>query len=216
MSNGESAPRSIRTTPWWRISQLIVGLALFGFGISFILRSTLGAAPWDVLATGITNHIPQISFGMITIILSGVVLLLWIPLRQKPGLGTVLNAVLIGPFADLGLAFLPAPEALWLRILFLAFGLVLVGMGSGLYIGANLGPGPRDGLMTGLHAKTGWAIWKVRTGIEVTVVVLGAILGGIVGWGTLAFALFIGPLVQFFLRLFTVPLAQSSAAPPSH
>ncbi len=191
--------------------QLIIGLAIFGFGIAFILRSTLGVAPWDVLATGIMNHVP-LSFGTIMVILSGVVLLLWIPLRQKPGIGTLANAVLIGPFADLGLLLFPEPNSLWLRILCLALGIVLVGIGSGLYIGTRFGPGPRDGLMTGVNALTGWPIWYARTGIEIAVVILGAILGGVVGWGTLAFALLIGPLVQFFLRIFTIPEPESATA----
>lgn len=196
--------------------QLIVGLALFGFGIALLLLSALGVAPWDVLATGILTHFPQLSFGMITVILSGIVLLLWVPLREKPGIGTVLNALLIGPFADLGLAIFPAPGQLWLQIAYLTVGLVLVGAGSGMYIGTRLGPGPRDGLMTGLHRKTGWAIWRVRTGIEVSVVIIGALLGGVVGWGTLAFALFIGPLVQFFLPIFTVPLKDGAKPSAAH
>lgn len=189
---------------------------VFGFGISLLLLSALGVAPWDVLATGIMMHFPQLSFGTITVILSGLVLLLWLPLREKPGPGTVLNVLLIGPSADFGLHMFPAPEQLWLRITYLVVGLVVVGVGSGMYIGARLGPGARDGLMTGLHRRTGWAIWKVRTGIEVAVVIIGALLGGVVGWGTLAFALFIGPLVQLFLPIFTVPLKDGSRPSAGH
>ncbi|WP_243225696.1 YitT family protein [Microbacterium sp. CIAB417] len=194
-----------------RVGQLLVGLFLYGIGIAFIVRGEIGAAPWDVLTQGIANHVP-LSFGVITILTSIVVLLLWIPLRQKPGIGTVLNALLVGPAADVGLALIPAGQDLWLRIVFFAAGLVLLAAATGLYIGARFGPGPRDGLMTGLHRVTGWRIWIVRTAIEVTVVAIGWLLGGNVGVGTLAFALLVGPLCQYFMRVFAVRMPERTAA----
>lgn len=176
---------------------------IFGFGLAAIIQADLGASPWDVLAQGLGRKI-DLSFGVMTIILGAVVLLLWIPLRERMGIGTVLNVILVGVFADVGIAVLPAPDVLWLRIVMLTAGLVLVGLASGLYIGAGLGSGPRDGLMTGLHRRTGKPIWAVRTVIELTVLALGWLLGGTVGVGTLAIAVLIGPLCQLFLRFFTI------------
>jgi len=187
-----------------RSVQLLIGLFLYGVGIAFMVRGQIGAAPWDVLSQGITNHVP-LSFGVVTILVSIVVLLLWIPLRQRLGIGTVLNALLVGPSADVGLALIPADQPLWLRVCFFVIGLLVLSAATGLYIGANFGPGPRDGLMTGLHKKTGWRIWIVRTGIEVVVVAVGWALGGNVGVGTVAFALLVGPLCQYFMRVFAIP-----------
>lgn len=183
--------------------QLAVGLALFGIGVSLILKSNLGAASWDVLTQGLSHHLP-LSFGTITIIMSGIVLLCWIPLRQRVGFGTVANAILIGVFADVGLALFPTPDGFWVRIAVMLLGVVLVGIASGIYIGAGFGSGPRDGLMIGLHEVTGLPIWVVRTALEVFVVVVGWLLGGTVGIGTLAFAVLIGPLCQVFLPLFAI------------
>ncbi|MGF6823479.1 putative membrane protein YczE [Microbacterium sp. ZKA21] len=194
-----------------RITQLLVGLFLYGIGIAFIVRGEIGASPWDVLTQGIANHVP-LSFGTITVLTSVVVLLFWIPLRQKPGVGTLLNALLVGPAADVGLALIPAGQDLWLRIVFFIIGLVVLSAATGLYIGAHFGPGPRDGLMTGLHRVTGWRIWIVRTAIEVTVVLIGWMLGGNVGIGTLAFALLVGPLCQYFMRVFAIRLPERDAA----
>ncbi len=197
-----------------RLLQLLVGLALYGFGIAMLLRSELGTASWDVLSTGIIEHFP-ISFGLITVITSAVVLLCWIPLREKPGLGTVLNALLVGPFADLGLLAIPETDALWARILYLLGGIVVIGLATGVYIGSRLGPGPRDGLMTGLHRVTRLPIWVVRTGLEVTVVAIGWLLGGAVGIGTVLFAVLIGPLCQFFLPIFNIRLSRDAVAEPT-
>ncbi|MGF3055212.1 YczE/YyaS/YitT family protein [Microbacterium sp. YY-01] len=197
--------------PVRRFIQLFVGLFLYGVGIAFILRAELGAAPWDVLAQGLSLHIP-LTFGMVTIVISGLVLVMWLPLRQKMGLGTILNALLVGPSADIALLVLPTAESWWLRGIFLALGITVLAAATGLYIGAQFGPGPRDGLMTGLHDRTGWPIWVVRTGLEVTVVVIGWLLGGTAGVGTIAFALLIGPLCQFFMRIFAVRLPQSPDA----
>lgn len=186
-----------------RLIQLVIGLAFFGIGVALLLKSRLGTGSWDVLTQGISHHLP-LSFGTITIIMSCIVLLLWIPLRQKPGIGTVANGLLIGVFSDIGLRSIPDPSGIWMQILALAGGLLAVGIASGLYIGAGLGPGPRDGLMTGLHKRTGKPIWMVRTAIEVVVLVIGWLLGGIVGFGTIAVTLLIGPLCQIFLPMFTI------------
>ena len=186
-----------------RITQLLIGLFLYGIGIALIVRGGIGVAPWDVLTQGIDNH-THLGFGLITILLSGVVLLLWIPIRQKPGAGTLLNALLVGPSADVGLWLIPADLDLWARILLFAAGLLLIAVATGLYIGSHFGPGPRDGLMTGLHKRTGWKIWIVRTGIEVTVLGIGWALGGNVGIGTVLFAVLIGPLCQRTIPFFAI------------
>ena len=188
-----------------RSAQLLIGLFLYGIGIAFMVRGEIGAAPWDVLSQGIANHVP-LSFGVITILTSIVVLLLWLPLRQRYGIGTVLNALLVGPSADVGLLLIPTGQPLWLRIGFFIIGLLVLAAATGLYIGAHFGPGPRDGLMTGLHKRTDWPIWMVRTGLEIVVVAIGWLLGGNVGIGTLAFALLVGPLCQYFLRIFSIRL----------
>ncbi|WP_228479969.1 YczE/YyaS/YitT family protein [Microbacterium abyssi] len=193
-----------------RIAQLLVGLFLYGIGIAFMVRGEIGAAPWDVLSQGISRHVP-LSFGVITILTSVVVLLLWLPLRQRYGVGTLLNALLVGPAADVGLLLIPVGQPLWLRVCFFVIGLLVLAAATGLYIGAHFGPGPRDGLMTGLHNRTGWSIWIVRTGIEIVVVAVGWSLGGNVGIGTLAFALLIGPLCQYFMRIFAIRIP----APPT-
>ena len=193
-----------------RIAQLLIGLFLYGVGIAFILRGEIGSAPWDVLSQGVTRHVP-LSFGLVTILISILVLLLWLPLRQRYGIGTLANALLVGPSADVGLMLIPEGQPLWLRIIFFAAGLLILAMATGLYIGAHFGPGPRDGLMTGLHRRTGWPIWIVRTGLEVTVVVLGWLLGGVAGVGTVVFALAVGPLCQFFLRIFDLKMPDASA-----
>ncbi|HEY5320461.1 MAG TPA: hypothetical protein VIJ76_06265 [Galbitalea sp.] len=197
---------SPRLTMVRRIVQLLIGLFLYGIAISMMVQAHVGIDPWDVLTQGVSRR-TGIPFGLLTNIIGVAVLLLWIPLRQKPGVGTVLNALLIGPSAQLGLAIIPVQEVLWVRILLFAGGVVLLGIATGLYIGARLGPGPRDGLMTGLHARTGWKLWIVRSGIEVTVLLIGWALGGDFGVGTVAFALVIGPLVNFTIPRFMVPAA---------
>jgi uncharacterized membrane protein YczE len=194
-----------------RISQLLIGLFLYGIAIAMMLRAGLGATPWDVLSQGITRQ-TGLGFGLVTVLVSGVVLLLWIPIRQRPGIGTVLNALLVGPSADVGLLFIETPEQLWAQILLFTGGLCLLAVATGFYIGARFGPGPRDGLMTGIHARTGWPIWAVRTGIEGSVLAIGWLLGGVVGFGTLAFALFIGPMVGVTIPLLRVPEKAPDAA----
>ncbi|MGV8970356.1 MAG: YczE/YyaS/YitT family protein [Microbacteriaceae bacterium] len=217
------SPVSIMTR---RIIQLLVGLFLYGIAISMIIRASIGVAPWDVLSQGIDEQTGW-GFGLITVIVGGVVLLLWIPIRQKPGIGTILNVLLIGPAAEVGLAIIPTQTVWWAQALVFAGGLALLAVATGMYIGARMGPGPRDGLMTGIHARWGWKIWIVRTSIEVTVLSIGWVLGGNVGIGTVAFALFIGPMVNFTLPLLRVPVAhkaqaevedttlQTGAAPPA-
>jgi uncharacterized membrane protein YczE len=204
-----------------RISQLLLGLFLYGIAIALMVRAGIGVSPWDVLTQGLSKQ-TGLPFGLLTNLIGVVVLVLWIPIRQKPGVGTVLNVLLIGPSAQLGLWIIPQQTVPWVQVLVFASGLILLAIATGLYIGARLGPGPRDGLMTGLHRRTGVRIWIVRTGIEVTVLTIGWILGGQVGVGTVAFALLIGPMVNITLPLLSVPTGpapastDTEAAPATH
>jgi uncharacterized membrane protein YczE len=186
-----------------RLVQLYAGLALYGLSMALMYEATLGLDSWDVFHQGLAER-TGISFGRITMIVGAVVLLGWIPLRQRPGLGTVSNVIVIGLAVDAGIAALPTPGGLALRITFLVAGIVLCGFATGCYIGADFGPGPRDGLMTGLVRRTGWSIRSTRTLIELTVLTLGWLLGGTVGVGTVLYAVTIGPLVQVFLPMLTV------------
>ena len=188
-----------------RVIRLLLGLALYGVAIALMIRGNIGASPWDVFSQGLSRT-TGISFGMCTIILSGVVLLFWIPLRQMPGVGTIANAILVGVFADIGLAFIPQANHLVLQIVVFAAGLFLLAFATALYIGAGMGTGPRDGLMTGLVRVSGKPVWLIRAGIELSVVVVGFFLGGVVGAGTAAFALGVGPLTQLTLRWLRVDL----------
>jgi uncharacterized membrane protein YczE len=188
-----------------RLSQLTLGLVLYGLSMAMMLRGGLGLDPWDVFHLGVAGGLP-VSFGTVVIITGVAVLLLWIPLRQAPGLGTVANAVVIGLATDVALWLLMAPDALAGRVGLLVGGVVLNGLATALYIGSQLGPGPRDGLMTGLVRRTGLSVRMVRTSLEVTVVAVGWALGGVVGLGTIVYALSIGPLVQLMLPFFIVPL----------
>ena len=196
-------PLPVTVAPWRRLPQLLLGLALYGFSMAMMLRGTLGLPPWDVFHQGLGRHLP-LSFGIITAITGVGVLLLWLPLRQRPGVGTVANVVMIAVSVDAGLAVLPEPSALPGRVALMAGGIVLNGVASAAYIGTRLGPGPRDGLMTGLAARTGWSIRLVRTGIELAVLAVGWLLGGTAGIGTVGYALGIGPLTQAFLPFFVV------------
>ena len=209
---------NLRYRPVRRLTQLYVGLALYGVSMALMIRSGLGLDPWDVFHQGLARQ-TGLSFGTVTIAVGAVVLLLWIPLRQRPGLGTISNVVVIGLVVDATLALLPAGGPLPLRIALLVVGIVANGAATGLYIGAHLGPGPRDGLMTGYVARRpGRSIRLVRTVIEVTVLALGWLLGGTVGVGTVAYALAIGPLAQFFIPLFAVapqPAESPAAAGPA-
>lgn len=185
-----------------RLIRLLLGLIGYGVSISLMLHAQLGNQPWDVLHQGVARH-TGLSIGTILIITGAVVLLCWIPLKQRPGIGTVANIVTLGIVVDLTNSILATPTHLATRVAFLAGGILLCGVASGLYIGANLGPGPRDGLMTGL-ARRSWSLRGWRTAIEIAVVVAGFLLGGTVGIGTVAYALAIGPLAQFFLPLLSV------------
>ena len=186
-----------------RLVQLYVGLALFGVSLGLMVRSDLGLAPWDVLHSGVARYLP-LTLGQAVVLLSFVVLLLWVPLKEVPGLGTISNAVVVGLAADATLALLDRPDALALRIVLVTGGVALNGFAGAMYIGSQLGRGPRDGLMTGLARRTGRSLRLVRTGIEVTVVLLGLLLGGILGFGTVLYALTIGPLTQLWLPAWTV------------
>lgn len=203
-----------------RLTQLVVGLSSFGFSMAMLIRGGLGMIPWDVFHYGIARHVP-LSFGTIAIIVALFVLLLWIPLREMPGLGTVANAVWVGVSADIGLALLVTPEALLPKIALMVGGIVLNALATALYIGAQFGPGPRDGLMTGLARRLPVSLRLIRTGIEVVVVVIGWLLGGVVGVGTVLFALSIGPLTQLFLpplvvRVDPPPVSRGSGPAPPH
>lgn len=193
-----------------RLPQLYVGLFLYGVSLAMMVRGALGLAPWDVLHSGFVRHVPM-SLGQAVVLFSFLVLLLWIPLREMPGLGTISNALVVGISADATLGVLERPDALVLRIGLMVGGIVLCGLASALYIGAQLGRGPRDGLMTGLARRTGLSLRLVRTGLEVTVVLLGLALGGVLGLGTVAYALAIGPLTQLMLPWFTVELPQRAS-----
>lgn len=203
--------RSIPVTRWrsegsrWRtgpgtLAVLILGLWLFGAGEAMLVDAALGNAPWTVFAQGISVR-TGIPIGVATFFISICVLLMWVPLRERPGLGTIANAVVIALSLQVMIELLPTPQSTGWRIAQVLAGIALVGVGSGLYLTTNLGPGPRDGLMTGIHHRTGIAVTPVRLGIEVVVLSLGWLLGGTVGVGTVLFALLIGPSVGYGLRL---------------
>lgn len=181
-----------------RLPQLFVGLALYGVSLALMVRGDLGLAPWDVLHSGLIRYVP-LTLGQAVVAMSFVVLLLWIPLREQPGIGTLANALVVGFAADATLALLDRPDPLWARVGLLVAGVVLCALATALYIGSQFGRGPRDGLMTGLARRTGWSLRLVRTGLEITVVAIGFALGGVVGLGTIIFALAIGPLAQLML-----------------
>ena len=200
--------------PVRRLVQLYLGLALYGASMALLVRSSLGVMPWDVLHQGLARRLP-LSFGMVTIAVGAVVLLAWIPLRQRPGLGTVSNVVVIGVVVDAVLFAVPEQRVLGVRIALLAAGVVLNAAATAAYIGARFGPGPRDGLMTGIVARTEWPVRRVRTAIEVSVVAVGWLLGGTLSVGTLVYAVAVGPLVHPLLPLLRAPEpATPTAAEP--
>ncbi|MDF2916547.1 MAG: hypothetical protein K0S70_764 [Microbacterium sp.] len=184
-----------------RFSQLIVGLILFGVGCAVMVDAGIGLDPWTVLAEGISKK-TGIGIGWVVSITGFLVLLLWIPLRQKPGIGTVANILVVGAAMQFTLPLVSTPDHWIARVAMFIAGTALVGVASGIYIGARLGPGPRDGLMTGIHQRWGWPIWAGRLGVEATVLVTGWILGGTVGLGTVLFAVLIGPMVHVSLPVF--------------
>ncbi len=195
-----------------RLVQLFIGLSLFGVSIALMLQGGLGTMPWDVLHVGLARSLP-FSIGTIMVLASFAVLLLWIPLRQMPGLGTIANAVWIGIVTDVVLRWLPVAPSLTPQLTYVVAGIVLNGVATAMYIGSQLGPGPRDGLMTGLSRVSGLSLRVARTAIEIAVVAAGWLLGGVVGFGTLAYALAVGPLTQFFLPYLIVRLP--GAYPPA-
>jgi uncharacterized membrane protein YczE len=193
-----------------RLIQLYVGLALYGASSALLVEAGLGLEPWGVLHQGLAER-TGVSIGVVSIVVGAAVLLLWIPLRQRPGLGTVSNVFVVGIAMDATLAAVPEMHGLALRIPLMLAGIVLNGAATGLYIAAHFGPGPRDGLMTGLHRRTGRSIRLMRTAVEVAVVVTGFVLGGTIGIGTVLYAVSIGPLAQLFLRVFAVPPASDGS-----
>jgi uncharacterized membrane protein YczE len=197
------------------MTQLYIGLLLYGLAGALQVRSGLGLDPWDVLHQGLSRHL-GLAIGTLVIIVGAAVLLLWIPLRQRPGIGTISNVVLIGVSMNASLMWLPRVHATPWRVADMLAGVLLCGAATGMYIGANLGPGPRDGLMTGLARRTGRSIRLTRTSLEITVLAVGWLLGGTVGIGTVVFALAIGPLVHVFMPLFDVKSGARRQDPPIH
>ncbi|AFR08571.1 MULTISPECIES: membrane protein YczE [Nocardiopsis] len=194
-----------------RLAQLYLGLYLYGLSGALLIRSDLGAMPWDVLSQGLSNQ-TGLSIGTWSVIIGALIMLLWIPLRQKPGLGTLSNVIVIGVSVDLSLWLIPTTDFLPLQILLLISGVLVCAIATGCYIGVGLGPGPRDGLMTGL-ASLGLSIRLARTIIEVTVALLGFLMGGTVGLGTLVFMIAIGPLAQIFLPMMRMAEATPRVPP---
>jgi uncharacterized membrane protein YczE len=203
-----------RPTPR-QLAQVVFGLTLFGVGEGLVVATELGNSPWSVFAEGLEVQTP-LTIGAATLLISAVVMLSWIPLGERRlGLGTVLNALVIATMIDVTLWAVPDLHAIGVRWVALLGGIALVGVGSGFYLTAQLGPGPRDGLMTGIHARTGWPIFAVRTGIESTAVLIGWILGGTVGVGSLLFALLVGPAVATALRFGSTRPAPAEAPSPT-
>ena len=185
------------------LAKLFVGLYIFGFGVAMMVQAAIGLGPWDIFAQGMSKTL-HVSYGIASVVVSIIVLLCWIPLKQRPGFGTLMNAVLIGLFADTVFPLLPVLHVYWEQLAMFVGGMLLLALATGLYISANYGMGPRDGLMVGTARVSGLAIWKVRTGYEIIVMAIGWFMGGQVREGTLIFALCIGPLMQLSLRLFGV------------
>jgi uncharacterized membrane protein YczE len=184
-----------------RFAGLLVGLVVFGLGISLMAQAGLGLGPWEAFHQGISFH-TGIPLGTVSILLGIPILVLWWPLGQRPGIGTLINVVLIGTATNVGNAVIPEQRDIVPQLTMMVAGVLVIGLGSGLYLGADLGPGPRDGLMTGLHRRFGWSIRRARTAIELTVLIGAFALGGTIGLGTLAFAFGIGPIVQVMLAVF--------------
>jgi uncharacterized membrane protein YczE len=189
--------------PLTRSVRLLSGLVLFGLALALLVHANLGLDPWTVFSAGLARHV-GLTLGEVTVAVSVLLLVLWIPLRQRPGIGTVANALVVGPVLDLGVALVPSPSSLVVRVLFLALGVILVAVGTGLYVGVGWGPGARDGLMTGL-VELGTPLYLARMLIEGTVLVVGWVLGGAVGVTTVVFALAVGPLVGRALPRLTLP-----------
>ena len=185
---------------WRRLPGLLAGLVVFGVGIAVMAASGAGLGPWEVLHQGIASRIGM-ELGTVSILVGIPVLALWWPIGERPGLGTALNVAVIGPATNVALPILPRPTEAVAQLAMSAAGVILIGIGSGLYLAADLGAGPRDGLMTGLHHRFGWSIRRTRTAIELTALAGGFLLGGTLGFGTILFAFGIGPIVQALLRV---------------
>src|SRR5689334_4730356 len=214
IANGKPVPMPLRHRLARRLIQLHVGLICYGVSMALMIEARLGLDPWDVFHQGVSRR-TGLRFGWVVILTGVAVLLLWIPLRQRPGIGTVANAIVIGLAVDATTAVLPTPHPLAARWAYMLGGILLNGVATGVYIGARLGPGPRDGLMTGyVSRRPGRSIRLVRTGIEVTVLAVGWLLGGTVGIGTLLYALLIGPLAHVFVPLFSMRPAASGEPEP--
>ena len=183
------------------MGRLLLGLYLVGLGLAMMIHTDLGVPPWDVLSQGLQVQTGW-SFGTCAVVISAIVLLIWIPIKQQPGIGTIINAVLIGPFADLSKPLMPELDGWLANLVWMALGLFSVALGAGLYISANLGAGPRDGLMVGLTRVSGWPFWVIRTIGESVVLITGWVLGGTVGIGTALFAISIGTLMQMTMKWF--------------
>ncbi|MBM3717484.1 MAG: hypothetical protein FJW53_00755 [Actinobacteria bacterium] len=192
-----------------RLARCVTGLAFFGIGIAFFIVSDIGVPPWDVFHQGVSSR-SGLAVGTVIVITGFAVLLLWIPLRLRPGIGTVLNALQIGIVENLAEPLIPETSSITGRALYVGLGMLAIAAGSGLYIGAELGPGPRDGLMVGLSVRCGISVRLARTVVELAVLAVGVALGGTVGFGTVVFALGIGPLVQITLRLFEMSSATAT------
>lgn len=201
-----------------RLLQLYIGLVLYGVSTAMFVRADLGADPWNVFHLGVAK-IFSLNIGAVMIVVGALVLLLWIPLRQRPGLGTISNVIVLGLAADAALSIMPPLESLVGRSVLLVAAVIVNAIATGMYIGAGFGSGPRDGLMTGIHARTGWSVRIVRTSIEITVLFLGWLMGGTLGVGTVLYALAIGPLIQLFLPWFRItarykkPLLEPTVVP---
>ena len=184
-----------------RLPGLLVGLVLFGLGIAMMAQANLGLGPWEVFHQGIAR-MTGLQLGTVSILLGIPILLAWYPLGERPGAGTILNIIVIGTATNVGISLIPAVSGVAVQLALMLAGVVTIAIGSGLYLATDLGPGPRDGLMTGLHYRFGWSIRRARTAVELSVLGAGFLLGGTVGIGTVVFALGIGPLVQVALRVF--------------
>lgn len=195
-----------------RLLQLYIGLSLYGLSTAMFVRADLGADPWNVFHLGVAKLLTM-DIGTVMIVTGALVLLFWIPIRQRPGLGTISNVIVIGLAADAALSLMPTLETLPARGALLVFAVIVNALATGMYIGAGFGAGPRDGLMTGIHARTGWSVRSVRTAIEVSVLLIGWLLGGTVGIGTVLYALAIGPLIQICLPWFRHKPQQKPASP---
>ncbi len=210
-SASTNSPRPLRERFPERLARCVLGLAGFGTGIAFFVEANIGVPPWDVFHQGVSEK-TGLGLGTVLIIVAFFVLFLWIPLRLRPGIGTILNAVQIGLVENVMQDLLPTPDNLVVQLIFMSLGMVCIAAGSGLYIGAELGSGPRDGLMLGLNARYGISVRLARTTVEVTVMIIGIFLGGSIGLGTFVFAFGIGPLVQLTLSFFKMSSSQIADA----